>query len=83
MYNCFTEKRNEKGPSLVDRWARRAGIQETFILSWLLWSTQYIIFFFPHRTLFQFMCPHYPATRAGSRAGPPVSVCVSPVQTVH
>jgi hypothetical protein len=27
------------------------------------------------------MSPHRPATRAGSRAGPPVSECVSPVVT--
>jgi hypothetical protein len=27
------------------------------------------------------MCPHCPATWAGSRAGPPVSECVSPVLT--
>jgi hypothetical protein len=26
------------------------------------------------------MCPHRPATWAGSRAGPPVSECVSPVR---
>jgi hypothetical protein len=31
---------------------------------------------FPHRTLFQLMCPHRPSTGAGSRAGPPVSECV-------
>ncbi len=34
--------------------------------------------FFSHRTLFQFMYPHCPATWAGSRAGTPVSECVSP-----
>jgi hypothetical protein len=33
--------------------------------------------FFPHRRMFQFMCPHRPATWAGSHAGPPVSECVS------
>jgi hypothetical protein len=27
------------------------------------------------------MCPHRPETWAGSRAGPPVSECVSPVLT--
>ncbi len=37
-------------------------------------STKY---FFPHRTMFQIMCPHSSATWAGSRAGPPVSACVS------
>jgi hypothetical protein len=46
---------------------------ETFILPWMLWSTQYKIFFFPHRTLFQFMCPHRPAAWAGNLPGPPVS----------
>jgi hypothetical protein len=30
---------------------------------------------FPHRTLFQSMCPHRPATRQCSRAGPLVSEC--------
>ncbi len=54
-------------------------VQETVILPWLIWSAQYKIFF-PHRTLFQFMCPHRHATWAGSRAGPPVSECVSPVR---
>ncbi len=33
-------------------------------------STKY---FFPHRTVFQFICPHHPASWAGSRAGSPVS----------
>jgi hypothetical protein len=39
-------------------------------------STKYS---FLHPTLFQFMCFHRPATWAGSRAGPPVSECVSPI----
>jgi hypothetical protein len=29
--------------------------------------------FFPHRTLFQFICSHLPSSWAGSRAGSPVS----------
>jgi hypothetical protein len=33
--------------------------------------------FFPHRTLFQFLCLHRPASWAGSRAGSPVSWFVS------
>jgi hypothetical protein len=37
-------------------------------------STKY---FFPHRTLLQFLRPQYPASWAGSRAGSPVSYCVS------
>jgi hypothetical protein len=36
-------------------------------------------YFFPHSTPFPFMCPHRPATWAGSRAGPPVSEYESPV----
>ncbi len=38
-------------------------------------------YFFRRCALFQFMCPHRPATLAGSRAGPPVSECVSPGNT--
>jgi hypothetical protein len=37
-------------------------------------STKY---FSPHRTLFHFLCPHRPASKAGSRAGSPVSWRVS------
>jgi hypothetical protein len=38
-------------------------------------------FIFPHRTLFQFMCPYRPEPWAGSRAGPPFSECVSPISS--
>ncbi len=48
-------------------------VQETFILSWLLWSA-HKKYFYPYK----FMCPHRPATWASSRAGPPVSEWVSP-----
>ncbi len=51
-------------------------VQGIFILPWLLQSAQYTIFFSP-RTLFNFMCPHHPATCAGTRAGSPVSKYVS------
>jgi hypothetical protein len=37
---------------------------------------------FPHRALFQFLWPRLPAIKAGSRAGPPVSECVSPVALI-
>ncbi len=63
---------NDNGPSLV--WLV-VPVQETFILPWLD--------FLHHRTQFQFMCPHRPATWAGSRAGPLVSECVSPVALPH
>jgi hypothetical protein len=46
-------------------------VQDIFVLPWLL-SAHYKIFFF-HRTIFQFLCPHRPASSAGSRAGPPFS----------
>ncbi len=44
-------------------------------LSYLGYSSQTsaIYIFFPHRTLFHFMCPHRPATLACSRTGSPVS----------
>jgi hypothetical protein len=63
-------------------WACRAGTKS--LLSCLGCSGQPCTkYFFPHRTLFRFMCPHRPATWAvhwaGSRAGPPVSECVFPL----
>jgi hypothetical protein len=67
----------ERGPSLVVSVARHAGTRD--FLSCLGCSSQQSIkylFPFPHRTLFQFMSPHRPATWAGSRAGAPVSECV-------
>jgi hypothetical protein len=60
-------------------WSRRAGTRD-FYPALAAQVSQYKIFF-PHRTLFKFMCPHRPATLAGSRAGPPVSECVSPFVT--
>ncbi len=62
-------------------WARRAGTRDYYSALAALVS-QYE-FFFRHRALFQFMCPHRPATWAASRAGPPVSECVSPVLTYN
>ncbi len=51
-------------------------VQEIFILFGC--SVQASTKICPHRTLLQFLCPHRPATWAGSRAGPPVYECVSP-----
>ncbi len=48
--------------------------QETFILPWLLRSAQYKIFFSSLYTI-------WISTWSGSRAGPPVSECVSPDRT--
>jgi hypothetical protein len=39
--------------------------------------------FFPHRTLFQFICPHRPAIWTGSRGGPPVFEYVPPAHPVQ
>ncbi len=47
-------------------------VQEIFVLPWLLLSAHHKIFF-PHCTLFQFICPNCPARWPGSRAGSPVS----------
>jgi hypothetical protein len=55
-------------------WARRAGTRNFYIA--LAALAQYKIFF-PHHTLFRFMCPHRPATWAGNHAWPPVCKCVS------
>jgi hypothetical protein len=53
-------------------WARRARTRY-FVMPWLRLSSS-------HRTLFHFICPHRPASLAGSRAASPVSnilICVS------
>jgi hypothetical protein len=77
-----TQRVQMKGilPWLVP-WAHHAGtVQEIFYpaLDALVSSVQKC---FPQRTLFQFICAHRPGTWAGSRAGPPVSECVSTVLT--
>jgi hypothetical protein len=57
-------------PWLVSK-ARRAGIRDFHpALPALVSQIQNYFFLTAH--LFQFMCAHRPATRAGSRAGPPV-----------
>jgi hypothetical protein len=62
---------NEGGPSLV-RWVSRDGTRDFYpALAALVCPEQNI--FFPHRTLFHFMCPQRPATWAGGRDGSPVS----------
>ncbi len=66
---------NKRGPSLAG--SLGSSCQYTRFLSCSGQpSTNYS---FLHRTLFQSMCPHRPATWAGSRAGPPVSECVPPI----
>jgi hypothetical protein len=67
---------NEKGPSLVNSLGLSCRYKR--FLSCLGCSgrlnTKYV---FPHRTLFQFICPHHPASYVGSSAGSPVSNYVS------
>jgi hypothetical protein len=75
--NGDSKNTNERGGWFVGL----VPVQETFILPWLLWSAPSKKYFFPHSTLFQFMCPHRPATWASSRAEPPVSEYESPVTT--
>ncbi len=58
-------------PWLV-RWACRAGIGDLCsALAALVGPVQK--YFYLSRTLYHFVCPHRPASRAGSRAGSPVS----------
>ncbi len=90
-------ERPERGSSfwmlkLSQMWTQRVQMKGVFPLVGLLGSScRYkrllsclgCPVFFPHRTLFQFICPHRPANWAGSRAGPPVSEYVSPAHTVQ
>jgi hypothetical protein len=63
-------------PWLVS-WACRAGSRDfCFALAALVGPVQKI---FPRLALFQLLCPHRPASSAGSRAGSPFSYYVSPV----
>jgi hypothetical protein len=55
-------------------WACRAGTKDFYPTLAALVS--------PAQNLFLFFCPHRPATWAGSRAGPPVSECVSPLPSL-
>jgi hypothetical protein len=52
-------------------------VQEIFVLPLGCSSRPSTKYFFPHRTLFQFLCPNRSASWAGSRAGSPVSsICL-------
>ncbi len=67
---------SEKGPSLV-----LADTRDFYpALAILVRQVQNI--FFPHRTLFHFMCSHRPANWTGSRTGSPVLICVSDLEGV-
>ncbi len=83
--NCDDHKDQRGVAPAVLRWMGTQWVQMKGVLprlvrwAWFLFclgcsnmpSTKY---FFPHRTLgFQFLCPHLPASWAGSRAGSPFS----------
>jgi hypothetical protein len=71
----------KRGPSLVGSLSCRASSKGfCSALAALVSPEQNILF--PHRTLFQFLCPHRPESWAGSRAGSPVSWYVSLCLTV-
>jgi hypothetical protein len=60
------------GLSWLGPWAYPAGTRYyCFALAALVGQIQNI--FCPHRTLYQPLCPHPPASWTGSRAGSPVS----------
>ncbi len=70
--NRDSKSTNERGPSLVGSlglscWYNR------FLSCFGCSSRPNIKYFFPHGTLFKFICPHRPASWSGSRAGSPVS----------
>ncbi len=70
--NEDSKSTNERGPALVASLVLSCRYKRfSFCLGCSRRpSTKY---FFPHRTSFQFLCPHRPASWAGSRAGSPVS----------
>jgi len=66
--NGDTKRTNQTGFSLVGSLALACRYKRfLFSLAALVGPVQI------HRTLFQFLCPHRPASKAGSRAGSPVS----------
>jgi hypothetical protein len=69
-----------KGVLPLVLWAHHVGTRDFYHSFAALVSPVQNIFFLPVH-FFQFMCPHRPATWAGSCAGPPVSECVSPLQS--
>jgi hypothetical protein len=64
---------DQRGPFLLVRCTCRAGTRD--ICSALAALVGPVKSIFSHRTLFQFLCPHRPASWASRRAGSPVS-CV-------
>jgi hypothetical protein len=78
--NGDLKRTNERGPFLVGSSGCRAGTRD--FCSALAALDGPVKYFFPRRTLFQFLCPHCPASWAGSRAGSPVSIFIKKKQEV-
>jgi hypothetical protein len=66
--------------SLLFRWACLVGTRD-FCFCLGCSSQPSTKYFFPHRTLFPFLCASCPASWAGSRAGSPISYYVSLIVT--
>ncbi len=79
--NGVSKSTNERGPSWLARWAPCAGTRDFCLaLTALVRSVKNSIF--PHRTYILVLCPHRPASWAGSRDGSPVFyVCLC--GTIH
>ncbi len=73
--NGDSKRTNERVPSLVGLLGLSCRYTRDFCSALAALVGQ--VYFLPHRTLFQFLCPHRPARWAGSRAGSLVSWCVS------
>ncbi len=74
--NGRSKSTNEKGLSWLFRWTRRTGTRDFYPALAALVSPVHTSFFV---TVYYFnLCSPRPAIRAGSRARPPVSECVSP-----
>jgi hypothetical protein len=76
-----SKSKNEMSPSLVCLLGLSCRYKS--FLSCLGCSSRHSTkYFFPHRSLFQIICPHRPACWASSRAGSPVSYYMSLVTRV-
>jgi hypothetical protein len=60
-----SKRSNKRGPFLVGSLGLPCRYKRFLFCLGCSWSAQYK-YFFPHRTLFQFLCPHCPASWPGS-----------------
>ncbi len=80
--NGDSKSTNERDPSFVGSLDSFCRCKKIYVQPWCCSrpSTKY---FFPHRIIFQLICPHRPASWAGSRAGSPVSQCASVIPFIE